>query len=192
MIALLEQEEEVRGLDELPTDALYEVIDGEAKEVAAMSAGAGIVANELAFRIQQARRTWRDIVVTEVLFELPAPVNRRRRPDVAFLPEERARGAWPPPNRDASSAIAAVPTLAVEVISPNDLIVEVEEKRIEYFAVGVVTVLVVHPKCRTIHVYRSASSCQILTEADSLELGEILPGFSVRVADLFAPLNPPS
>ena len=33
MSALLESAEEIRGLDKLPPDALYEVIDGEAKEI---------------------------------------------------------------------------------------------------------------------------------------------------------------
>jgi Uma2 family endonuclease len=84
------------------------------------------------------------------------------------------------------------PTLAVEVVSPTDRIVEVETKRREYFAVGVTTVAVVFPTLRIIHVYDSASTARILTESDILDLNPAVPGFSVPVADLFAPLNPPS
>ena len=102
MSAVLESPEEVRGLDKLPPDALYEVIDGEAKEIQPMSAAAVIVANELAFHLGQARKSRRDLVVTEMLFVLPEPINRRRRPDVAFVPEERTRGVWPPPDSDDS------------------------------------------------------------------------------------------
>ena len=157
-----------------------------------MSAAAVIVANELAFHLGQARKSRRDLVVTEMLFVLPEPINRRRRPDVAFVPEERTRGVWPPPDSDDSSALAAIPTLAVDVISPSDFMNELEEKRIEYFAAGVSTVLYIYPKTRTVHVYESATHARILTEADTLELGDVLPGFSMRIADLFAPLNRPN
>ncbi len=192
MSTLLEPAEEIRGLEALPPDALYEVIDGIAKEVQPMSAAAVIVANELAFQLGRARKSKRDLVVTEMLFVLPDPANRRRRPDVAYVPEERLRGVWPPPDDDDSNALAAIPTLAVEVISPTDLLNELEEKRIEYFAAGVSMVLYIYPKTRTIHVHESASRVRILIESDTLELSEILSGFSVRVADLFAPLNRPS
>jgi Uma2 family endonuclease len=69
---------------------------------------------------------------------------------------------------------------------------ELEEKRREYFAVGVTTVIVVYPTVGTVHVYDSTSTARILTEADTLDVGAALPGFSVPVANLFAPLNPPT
>ena len=47
MSALLD--EEIRGLDRLPPDALYEVIDGEAKEIPPMGAKANLFASELAY-----------------------------------------------------------------------------------------------------------------------------------------------
>jgi Uma2 family endonuclease len=192
MSAVLDRAEEIRGLDALPPDALYEVIDGEAREIQPMSAAAVIVANELALHLGQARKSKRDLIVTEMLFVFPEPINRRRRPDVAYVPEERTRGVWPPPGNDDSTALAAIPTLAVEVVSPSDFMNEVEEKRIEYFAVGVINVIIVYPKVRTIHLYESALRARILTEADTLELPDVLPGFSVRVAELFAPLNRPT
>lgn len=191
MSALLEHEE-IRGLDRLPPDALYEVIDGEAKEIAPM----GFIANLFAFRLgvalERFRRSPRDVVITEGLFILPVPVNRRRRPDVAYVPAARVPANWPPPTSEDPPAMNAVPALAVEVISPTDLIVEVEEKRQEYFKVGVTTVVVIFPTLRTIHVYDTATTSRILTEADTLDLGPAVPGFSVPVADLFAPLNPPA
>jgi Uma2 family endonuclease len=192
MSVVLDRSEEIRGLDALPPDALYEVIDGEAKEVRPMSAAAVVVANEIEEHLRRARHSKRDLVVTEMLFTLPLPNIRRRRPDVAYVPEERLRGVWPPAHDEDAPAIAAVPAITVEVISPSDLLNELEEKRIDYFAAGVNKVLVVFPKTRTIHVHESISAARILTEADTLELPEVLPGFSVRVADLFAPLNRPT
>jgi Uma2 family endonuclease len=191
MATLLEADEEVRGLDLLSPDALYEVVDGEAKELPPKGAKAGLVASELVIRMGAARPHPRDIVIGETLFALPAPVNRRR-PDVAYIPASRVPANWPPPADIDPPAIHGVPAIAVEVVSPTDFIGELEDKRLEYFAVGVERLLVVFPNHRTIHVHESGSLVRILTEADTLELGTVLPGFSVRVSDLFAPLNPPS
>jgi hypothetical protein len=52
--------------------------------------------------------------------------------------------------------------------------------------------VVIYPTVGTVHVYDSASSARILSAADTLDVGAALPGFSVAVADLFAPLNPPA
>lgn len=185
-------EDDVRGLDRLPPDALYEVVDGEAKEVSHMGAAANILAVELALLLGRVRTAPRDVIALETLFALPAPVNRRRRPDVAYVPAARVRASWPPPPGEDPPAMDAVPTLVVEVISPTDLMVELEEKRLEYFAAGVTTVVFAFPTFRTIHVHDSAARARVLTEADTLDVGAALPGFAVPIAELFAPLNPPT
>lgn len=190
MPALLE-DEEVRGLELLPPDALYEVIDGEAKEIAPMGFAANLLAFQLGVAMSRFVQSPRDVLVVEGMFILPAPVNRRRRPDVAYVPASRVPSTWPPPPSSDPPAMAAVPTLVVEVVSPNDLMVELEEKRREYFAVGATTVVFLYPTLRTVHVHDTVSSTRVLTDVDTLDVGAALPGFSLRVADLFAPLNPP-
>jgi Uma2 family endonuclease len=157
-----------------------------------MGAAGSVIASRLAMELDRVIRSERDVLAIEGLFALPAPANRCRRPDVAYVPAARVPSSWPPPCDDDPIAFDAVPTLAVEVVSPTDRIVEVETKRREYFAVGVTTVAVVFPTLRIIHVYDSASTARILTESDILDLNPAVPGFSVPVADLFAPLNPPS
>jgi Uma2 family endonuclease len=183
--------EQVTGFDRLPPDALFEVIDGEAREVAPMGAVANIVANELAFHIRRTRRSPRDLVVVETLFTLPAPVDRRRRPDMAYMAAEKVPPTWPPTDKDPPS-IPGAPSMAVEVISPTDEAMELEQKRQDYFNAGVEIVLFIYPAARTVHVHESVSKCRILTESDTLEFADILPGFSVVVAELFAPLNHPT
>ena len=44
---------------------------------------------------------------------------------------------------------------------------------------------VVHPKSKKIYVYRSATDVRILTDRDELTGEDVLPGFSVKIADLF-------
>src|SRR5690348_13363930 len=71
--------------------------------------------------------------VSEVTFRLLTG-RPQRRPDVAFIPYDR----WnPPPPTEDPPAWDVVPTLAVEVVSPNDAITELEEKLRDYFDAGV-------------------------------------------------------
>ena len=47
----------------------------------------------------------------------------------------------------------------------------------------------VDPRARTVAVYTSAAGHVLLTEADILTAGEVLPGWSVPVRDVFAELD---
>jgi Uma2 family endonuclease len=185
-------DDEIRGLDQLPPDALYEVIDGEAKEIPPMGFNANLIAHRLYAAFARALQSPGDLVMIEGLFSLPAPVDRRRRPDLAYLPVGRIPTDWPSPSVEDPPAMDAVPAVAVEIVSPTDLALELDEKRTEYFAVGVATVVIVYPNVGAVHVYDSAAFSRVLTAADTLILGSILPRFSIPVADLFAPLNPPA
>jgi Uma2 family endonuclease len=82
------------------------------------------------------------------------------------------------------------PDLAVEVVSPNDLAYEVEEKVQEYLAMGVRLVWVVYPPTRTISVRRRDRSTAVLYPDDGLGGDDLLPGFVCRVGDLFKALPP--
>jgi hypothetical protein len=44
---------------------------------------------------------------------------------------------------------------------------------------------VVDPLDRSVTVYRSLKDVSILTETETVEGGDVAPGFSCRVADLF-------
>jgi len=192
MSAVLEHVDDIRGLDRLPPDALYEVIDGEAKEIPYMGFAANQVAFRLAMIINEAIKNPRDIVVMESLFELPLPTKRRRRPDVAYVPADRFPSSWPPPAGEDPPAIETAPAIVAEVISPSDLVMELEEKRRDYLSAGVNLVLMVYPRFRMVQVFESITANRILTEEDALEFGNVLPGVSVRVGELFSTLNRPN
>jgi Uma2 family endonuclease len=121
------------------------------------------------------------VFAAETGFRLASDPDTVRAPDVAFVVKTRVEevgefeGFWP----DA-------PDLAVEVISPGDSYTEVEEKVEEYLQAGARAVWVVDPRRRTITVYRSLTDITILIENDTLEGGDIIPGFSYRVAEVFA------
>ena len=81
------------------------------------------------------------------------------------------------------------PDFVVEVVSPNDTYEEVEEKLADYFDAGVPLIWVVTPKTRTVLVYQADGTARRLRDADDLTADPVVPGFRVRIADLFP--NPP-
>jgi Uma2 family endonuclease len=121
------------------------------------------------------------VFAAEAGFRLATDPDTVRAPDVAFVTRMRIEeagefeGFWP-----------GAPDLAVEVISPGDSYTEVEEKVEEYLSAGTRGVWIVDPRRRTITVYRSLADITILTENDRLKGGDIIPGFSCPVAEVFA------
>ena len=77
------------------------------------------------------------------------------------------------------------PDLVVEILSPNDRWTEVNQKLREYFAIGVRLVRVADPQTRSVYTYRALTDVREFTENDDLPGDNVLPGFSVKVAQLF-------
>ncbi len=164
------------------SEALYEVIDGQRRELPPMSAYETRIATLFTVRLEafvQAQDLGR--AVCEMLFELPS-ISRQRRPDVAFVSYKR----WPKNRRvPSTSAWAVVPELTVEVVSRTETMVEVLAKVREYFQAGAVLVCLVLPAERQVYVYRSPVQIQVLQESEQLDGGDLLPGFQMPVAALF-------
>ena len=72
-----------------------------------------------------------------------------------------------------------------EIVSPNDLYYEVEEKVREYRAAGVGLIWVVNPPTRTVLVRRPDGSAAEVGENGELDGEQVLPGFRCRVSELF-------
>jgi Uma2 family endonuclease len=103
-----------------------------------------------------------------------------RGPDVAYwsaerLPLEQVPAGYPDAPAD----------LCVEVLSPGDTQLQVQEKVREYLHRGVRLVWVVDPEARTVTVYRDPDDGRILWQNATLSGEDGLPGFSCRVAELF-------
>ena len=114
---------------------------------------------------------------------MPLPIDRNRRPDVAFVVYERWAKGRPLP--ESANAWDVLPNLVVEVISPTDLSEDVQEKVAEYFRAGVTLVWVVYPRSHQWHVYESPSSIRVLARTDELDGGNVLPGFRLPLTELF-------
>jgi Uma2 family endonuclease len=116
----------------------------------------------------------------ELGFRLSCDPDTVRAPDVAFVSTDRVpetgapRGYWPGP-----------PDLAIEVVSPNDRRSEVEGKALDWLAAGTRAVVVLDPPLRTATVYRSRDDIRVLTAGETLDLGDVVPGWSARVGEFF-------
>jgi len=81
--------------------------------------------------------------------------------------------------------IQIVPDFAVEVVSPTDHYGRIQAKVENYLARGVRLVWVVDPIDRSVTVFRPGQQMVILTENAILTGEDVVPGFSVPVAELF-------
>lgn len=108
-----------------------------------------------------------------------------RIPDVAYVGWDR----FPDGKLTGEPIPSLAPDLAVEVLSRSNTPQEMDRKRHEYFDAGTRLVWLVAPAERTVTVFRSASSSELLTAADTLNADDVLPGFSLSLADLFSELD---
>jgi Uma2 family endonuclease len=161
----------------------YEVVNGQRVELPPTSAFSFWITTRLGLKLGAiADAHGLGETVVETLLDLNLPDQRNRRPDVAFFTRDR----WPAPfslSRE-DNAWELVPDLAVEVISPTDVAESLIEKVAEYFKAGVRLVWVVYPRQALVHVYESFTSVRILTRADTLDGGAVLPGFRLPLAEL--------
>jgi len=170
----------------MPDGDRYELVGGELVE-SPVSEESNLIAGWIAYLLNAFILPKRSgFVIPEQTYQcFPNDLNRVRRPDVSFLRAER-RPAGPLRHGHTPD----VPDLVVEVVSPNDIAYDLEEKLADYRAAGVPLIWVVYPNRRTVQIYAGGSEVpSVLHESDTLTGGEILPGFSVKVADLFPPAN---
>jgi len=104
-----------------------------------------------------------------------------RIPDISFISWDRLPGGKRPPEPVPHLAI----DLAVEVLSKGNTRAEMTRKVREYFEAGTRLVWLIDPRARTARVFTSAKESVLLKEDDSLDGGEVLPGFTLSLRELF-------
>ncbi len=104
-----------------------------------------------------------------------------RKPDVFFI----ARGRLPQ-GRLPQGYVTVVPDLIVEIVSPNDDAGKLEAKLQDYRRVAVPLVWVIYPETRNAYVYRRGSPIEVVEGGGNLDGGDVLPGFLLSLASLFA------
>jgi Uma2 family endonuclease len=107
--------------------------------------------------------------------------GNKRSPDVSFVARERLKGLKRPPR----GFFQGSPDLVVKILSPNNTVEEIHEKIVEYFNNGTRLIWVIHPDEKYVLVYHSPEPDRLLRPQDQLEGEDVVPEFSMPVADLF-------
>lgn len=121
----------------------------------------------------------RALMGPEIGFIVARDPDSVRAPDWSLIWREQAEA------RRSGPWIEGGPNLAVEVVSPDDIWSEVQDKVDEYLAAGTQVVWVLTPHRHTIHVFRPDAPVTVLRVGDILTGEPVLAGFKVAVADVF-------
>jgi Uma2 family endonuclease len=162
--------------------ARYELIRGELQTMSPSGSEHGIVCANVAFILRKYVASSRtgSVFGAEAGFLLERDPDTVFAPDAAFVRSERRppagapRGFWP-----------GAPDLAVEVVSPNDSAKAVSRKVETWLVGGAQAVWVLDPHSKTLTVYRAGSPPLTLTEGDTIDGGDFLPGFAFPVSEFF-------
>ena len=161
----------------------YELVRGELRKMPPAGSEHGYLALRIASRLERhvdandLGRTY----TAETGFKLASDPDTVRAPDAAFVSRERVEkagrvaGFWP-----------GAPDLAVEVVSPGDTHAQVVEKALAWLEAGCRMVLAADPERRTVTVYRSLDDIRMLTENDAIDGADVVPGWKLPVAEIFA------
>jgi Uma2 family endonuclease len=108
-----------------------------------------------------------------------------RIPDVAFISWDQV------PNRKVPKKPIPdlYPDLAVEVLSRKNTKAEIARKLHEYFRSGTRLAWVVNPRKRCVSVYTAPDQSHLLQEDQNLDGGDVLPGLSLPLREVFAQLD---
>ncbi|HET6247319.1 MAG TPA: Uma2 family endonuclease [Tepidisphaeraceae bacterium] len=170
----------------LEDEGLFELVDGKLVEKPMSSLAnktAGIVTIQLGVFLQKSGGG--DLLPEQTFQCFPHDRDLIRRPDVAFISAARSAGV------PDEGHVPIAPDIAIEVVSPNDTIYELDEKLADYRMAGVKAVWVLNPNSRVLRIHRLDHTFAELQETDTLSDESILPGFSILVRDLLPPRRKP-
>jgi Uma2 family endonuclease len=158
----------------------YELVEGRVVRMSPPNADHGRLVAQITYLLKAyLKHRPEGIAVVETGFTLATDPDTVRGPDVSFLRHERA----PAPGTRGFPRIA--PDAVFEVLSPDDRPGEMHKKIAEYLGHGVRLVVVLDPDDRTVGVHRPGAQPGTLRDDDVLDMGDVIPGFTCRVSDIF-------
>jgi len=158
-------------------DRLLELIDGEITEVVSNGKSSALGAYICGVMVVFARQNNLGYVTgADGGYQIG---DERYIPDCAFVSKQRQAK----PSSEAYNPIP--PDLAVEVLSPSNTPEEIALKVDNYLRAGVVA-WVVNAETQRVIVHRPDAPPKIYGINDTLDGGNVLPGFTLPVRDIFA------
>jgi Uma2 family endonuclease len=172
----------------MPNNAYrLELVEGELRQMSPAGGEHGFLSNQISWLLTEhvQRNDLGLVFCAETGFQIGRNPDTVLAPDVSFIRKERIAVTGIPPE-----FYPEAPALVVEVVSPGDTAEEVDAKLRRWLAAGVEMGWVVFPGGRSVTVYRALDDIRVLTVDDTLDGGDVVPGFECRVGDLFTALDP--
>ncbi len=117
-------------------------------------------------------------------FELPNGATRA--PDAAWATKTRLQGF----TRDQwESFLPVCPDFVIEIRSPSDLLVTLQEKMVEYISNGTRLGWLIDPPAQFVHVYRPHANVERVSQPRSLSADPELPGFVLDLSSIWEPTD---
>ncbi|MDG2990942.1 Uma2 family endonuclease [Candidatus Synechococcus calcipolaris G9] len=171
----------------LPQDGhRYEIVNGELIDMGNSGALHGYVCSLLLTALASYSLSNKLGAIFDSSTAFTMKNGNKRSPDISFFAKERLQGITELP----TGFLDGAPDLAVEVLSPGNTVEEIHDKLVEYFENGTRLAWIIHPNEHYILAYRCAQEPdRLLKSIDSLDGEEVVPGFTLPVADLFQGLS---
>lgn len=157
-------------------ERLLELVDGEIVEKVPTQKHGICAGNIYGYFWTFVKKTRSGRVVMEVRYRTPQDKRNSRIPDVSYT-----SGNAPIVER---GSVQQMPDIAIEVKSPDDSLKDMRAKARYYLANGTKLVWLVEPQKRFVEVY-TLDEEQVFIEGETLDGGEILPGFGMPVSAIF-------
>ena len=165
-------------------DLRLELVDGQIIEMAPPGGIHGRVTARISSRLVEHVRQHGggEVLVGDVGFvlHLPADPERVRGPDVSFVSKDRL-----PEGHLPEGFLQGAPDLVVEVLSPSDTSLDVQQRVRDFLEGGARLVWVIAPRARTVTVYRADGSARLLRDQDTINGEDVLPGLAISLGDVF-------
>lgn len=169
-------------LERLPDDGCRrELIRGELIEMSPVSPQHGRVVGRLSARVVDYAldHDLGEVYVGDTGWRLEYAPDTVLAPDIAFVRKARVADV------NEVGFAKTFPDLAIEVLSPSNTAAEMILKLKIYSSSGVSTVWIIEPTRQVAEMHRKGQPVIRLGLDDSLEEPELLPGFSLKLRDLF-------
>lgn len=166
----------------MPSDARFELVEGRLVPMPPTSDDHGSSTSDLHVEIGYYVRS-SDLgrsYAAETGFLLARNPDTVLAPDFALIVRERL-------NYESTGRgyVPIAPDLIVETRSPSDRLTEMEAKIRRWLSFGVRIALLLDPQRKTVTVFETGNEPVTLTPDDTLNGGDVLPGFSLPLRRIF-------
>lgn len=160
-------------------DRHFELIDGAIVKKAMPTEEHALLVNMILYHLTDyALKHGIGMPGPESRFRVPGNLRNTRQPDASMIID-------PDVPITIKGAAPRAPDVIVEVRSPDENYDDLREKARWYVSNGVRLVWLVFPRPKIVEVYRPDTPSEILTVEDTIDGYDVLPGFTLPVANLF-------